>query len=256
MGNQQAAFGTQQVNRDAGQCGNLFGPGTRGIDYLVGFNGKLLAGECVAELYGLNTTTAPKEFFDFGVAEHSAPQAPGLLDVLDGKEVQRFTTTTPNPIGANLNHQFFYIFDTNSKLDKHGLPEQKLELYMKYILSSRNCPPQLKAAIVNTNLEYNYLTDAVRDPAYQPFSFASFTGVFIDMYDHDVGCYLNLFQPLGISIKPAGTTNMIEVSQPEIHDTLHALEPAQPLRSVQEVMGFVSGEGIVEKFAFTPGEFQ
>ena len=181
---------------------------------------------------------------------------PGLLDVLQSPEVQRFTTPTPTPIGPLLNHQFFNIFDTDSKLDHHGLPVQKLELYMKYILSSRNCPPPLKAAIVNTNLEYNVLTDAVREPPYEEYSFASFTGVFIDMYDHDVRCYLNLFQPLGISIKPAGTTSLFEISQPQIHSTLRALAPVAPKRSLQEIMGFLSEEDIIKKFAFTPGSFQ
>jgi len=180
---------------------------------------------------------------------------PGLLNRLDDTEATRFHSPTPQAIGRNLTHPFFNIFNTSTTLDEHGLPEQKLELYMKYILSARTCPPSLKAAIVNTNLEYNRLTDAVRDPIYKPYSFASFTGVFIDMYDREHNAYLNLFQPLGISIKPADTTSMVEIPAGQIHEIFAKLEPAEPLRSIREIMGFETGEGIVDKFTFKPGSF-
>ena len=76
---------------------------------------------------------------------------------------------------------------------------------MKHILAAQNSPPPLKAAIVNTSLEHNRLTDTVRTARFKPYQFASFTGIFVDLYDEIVGNYVNLFQPLGLTVKPRGT---------------------------------------------------
>jgi len=181
---------------------------------------------------------------------------PGLLERLDEDEAQHFRTPQHTPMGKNLSYPFFNIFNTESPLDEHGLPQQRLELYMKYILSARNSPPELKAAIVNTNLEYNRLTDAVREPEFEAYSFASFTGVFVDMYDEEGDRYRNLFQPLGVSIKPAGTTSLTELPQHELYEIFSGLAPTPPLRSAHDVLGLDSSKSIVEKFTFRPSYFE
>lgn len=179
----------------------------------------------------------------------------GLLETLPEEEARRFQTPTPRPFGRRLTHPFFNIFDADAPLDEDGLPRQRLNLYMKYIVSAQNCPSTLKAAIVNTNLEYNTLTDAVRSPAYLPYSFASFTGVFIDLYHEPLQSYLNLFQPLGLSIKPAGSKAMVELLPEEIHELIDQQRPAVPVRPLEQVMGYAAPDDVRTLFTFEPGRY-
>jgi hypothetical protein len=136
-----------------------------------------------------------------------------------------------------------------------GSPTLRLLPYMKYILSSKLAPYPLKGAVTNTNIEYNNLTDAVRAEPFHSHAFASFTGVFIDMYDADLGNYVNLFQPIGISIKPAGRSRGVEIAAAEVHHIFDRLEPAEPILPLEGVLGYADAQHVLEKFTFRPGHF-
>jgi len=181
---------------------------------------------------------------------------PRFLEELSEEAVRRFHTAEPTPIGNLLTHPYFSIFDSAAELDLNGLPVRRLNLYMKFILSAANSPYPLKAAIVNTNIEHNRLTDTVRQAAYKPYAFASFTGVIIDVYEETINNYVNLFQPLGFSIKPAGVTRDIELPPDEIHHLLRELTPAEPVRPVADIMGYRSLPHLLDRFIYRPGHFR
>ncbi len=179
----------------------------------------------------------------------------GLLETLPEEAARSFSTPKPTPIGHFLLHPFFNIFDDHAVLDEFGLPAQKLNLYMKYILSAQNSPFQLKAAIVNTNLQHNRLAVTYTSEEYRHFSFASFTGVFIDFFDHQLSKYVNLYQPIGLSIKPKGTNQITEFPPSEIDAIMSSTKPSKPKLNLTEVMGFLSPECVAEKFFYEPGKF-
>ncbi|MCG8376172.1 MAG: hypothetical protein MI702_06785, partial [Chlorobiales bacterium] len=167
-----------------------------------------------------------------------------------------FKTQTPTPIGWHLRPEYFTIFDDEAELDEEGLPKEKLLLYMKYIVGAKHSPPALKAAIINTNLEHSRLTDAVRDQAFAPYTFASFTGIFIDLFDQESGNYQNLFQPIGMSIKPSGQTKEVDLPPEEIHHHLEQLRPVEPRHELKEMLGLTSAARVLDKFTYRPGLFQ
>lgn len=177
---------------------------------------------------------------------------PLFLDGLTEMEVRRFRSPDPQPIGRSLGDSHFRIFDMDAALDDGGLPQERLLAYMNLILSARHAPWQLKAAIVNTNLQYNLLTDSLRMEAFVPYSFATFTGVFIDMYNHEIRNYVNLFQPVGLSIKPAGRTREIEIPPAEIHSIFDALPMAEPVVPLDAVLGYPRPVRMLEQFTFAP----
>ncbi len=181
---------------------------------------------------------------------------PLFMELLEYEDAKSIVGKLITPIGRRLRHQYFNIFDTTAQLDSLGFPEQKLFLYMKYILSAQNSPSPLKAAVVNTNLEYNRLADTVRQAIFKPYSFASFTGIFIDLYDEKIGNYVNLFQPIGLSIKPGGTIQDIELRPEQIHEVFERLKPVEPIHSLKQVMGYDSPEGLVEQFTYRPGYYE
>jgi hypothetical protein len=143
---------------------------------------------------------------------------------------------TPTPIGRELTAELFSIFDTAAEIDRDGMPRERLLPYMARILTSREVPYPLHAAVVNTNIEYNRLTDCLRQESFLPHSFASFTGIFLDLYDPAVG-YLNLFQPIGLTIKPAGRTREVEIPSAGIHEIFSRLEPVAPALPLRGVLG-------------------
>ncbi len=177
---------------------------------------------------------------------------PGFLEQLPEDQTRRFASPEPVSVGRCLTHRYFNIFDTEAQLDEHGLPKQRLLLYMKHILAAENSPPPLKAAIVNSSLEHNRLTDAVRTSRFKPYQFASFTGIFVDLYDEVVGNYVNLFQPLGLSVKPRGTVRDVELTPEEIHATFERLTPVEPVRS----LGVTPGGTALDRFTYRPGYFR
>ncbi len=180
---------------------------------------------------------------------------PDFLDSLSKEEAERYLQPEGRPIGHNLTHRYFNIFDSNPELDEHGAPKNRISLYAKYILSARRSPYPLKAAVVNTNLEYNKLTDAVRSPAYKSYCFASFTGVFLDLFYEPIHNYINLFQPLGISIKPAGTTQCVEIAPEEIFSIFDNLEPVEPKCLKSQMSATADFEKIQKLFTYTPGYY-
>ena len=89
-----------------------------------------------------------------------------------------------------------------------------------------------------------------RDRRHRP---QDFTGIFIDMFNEKVSNYLNLYQPLGVSIKPAGSTRLVELLTEEIHDIFDKIPPAESVMPLGNVMGFEPPSDAVESFTFQPG---
>ncbi|MCP4901293.1 MAG: hypothetical protein GY906_30355 [bacterium] len=173
-----------------------------------------------------------------------------FLDGLTAEERVRLMTPEPTPIGCSLSPKYFNIFDVDAEVDSHGLPQQRLLPYMKYILAARHAPPLLKAAIINTNIEHNRLTDMTRTEAFRPYAFASFSGVFIDLFDEASGRYGVLFQPLAIAIKPAGRQREIELLPGEIHERFDKLTPAVPAVPMEDVLRSASFESWTDAYTF------
>jgi hypothetical protein len=174
---------------------------------------------------------------------------PRFLDDLPTAASDRFRTPRRVHIGPELTSDTFNIFDAFAQL-KDGSPVQRLLPYMKYILSSKVAPYPVKAAVTNANIEYNNLTDAVRTEAFRPHSFASFTGVFIDVYDSKLDSYVNLFQPVGITIKPAGRTREVEIAPEEIHHIFGKLKPARPMLPLKGVLGYDDASHVLKDFSY------
>ncbi len=180
---------------------------------------------------------------------------PAFIENLPDDVVRQYHEKRNVPIGLDLTHQYFHIFDTDTALDAQGIPLQRLNLYMKYILSSRYSSDALKVAIVKTSLEQNKLTDTVRSPMYREYSFASFTGIFLDLYHEPTNNYVNLFQPVGLSIKPAGSTQCVEWLPEEIFRHFDMLEPIEPAYMKLGEPTKEDVRGILESFTYQPGYF-
>ena len=175
-----------------------------------------------------------------------------FLDGLTDEDRERLITAAPTPIGRLLSPRFFNIFDVDAEVDGHGLPKQRLLPYMKYILAARHAPPLLKAAIINTNIEHNRLTDLTRAEEYRPYAFASFSGVFIDLFDEQSGRYGVLFEPLAIAIKGAGQQHEVELLPEEIHERFETLKPAKPAIPMEAVLRSASFEPWTNAFTYDP----
>jgi hypothetical protein len=161
----------------------------------------------------------------------------------------KLSTANPAPIGGELTGDHFHVFDSEAEA---SAPASILP-YMDSILSSRVAPYPLEAAVTSCNIEHNRLTDTVRRDDLRPYAFASFSGVFIDMLDASTNAYVNLFQPIGISIKPAGHGREIEISPAEVHDIFDDLEPADPVHPLEEVLGYERPVHLLEQFTFPTG---
>ena len=179
---------------------------------------------------------------------------PEFMEAVPPAEAARFRTLERQPIERELTADYFNIFDSETELCD-GVPTQRLLPYMKYILSSKLAPYPLKAAVTNSNIEYNNLADSVRAEEFRPHAFASFTGVFIDMFDAALDCYVNLFQPIGISIKPSGRSREVEIPPAEVHQIFDQLVPAAPVLPLRGVLGYDRPQQVLEKFTFGPGHF-
>ena len=173
-----------------------------------------------------------------------------FLDALTEEQLARARTQEPTPIGKALTSDFYDIFDTRAEIAPDGVPKRRLLPYVKYILSAPTAPMALKAAVTNTNIEYNRLTDRVRAADCEPYSFASFTGVFIDIFDELSGKYVNLFQPLGISIKPANSGRDTEIGPQEIHEIFDRIEPVEPVLPLPGIFGCDRPAHALENFTF------
>ena len=201
----------QQVYEDACQS----------IQVISGPDGKLMlsvpnefiqpnwSGQSVKLIVDLDTLTFGDVPYDIEEPQTHTPVGrtlfylhPEFVEKLPKEEVRTYHEKKTVPIGNHLSQDYFNIFDIDAELDPQGLPQQRLSLYMKYILGSSYSPAPLKVAIVNTSLQQNKLTDTVRSPIYKDNAFASFTGIFLDLFYEPIQNYVNLFQPMGISIKP------------------------------------------------------
>jgi hypothetical protein len=179
---------------------------------------------------------------------------PRFLDRLSTEEVVKLCAPEPRRIGDHLTHQYFNIWDSEAKMTA-GLPGNRLLPYMKFILAARHSPAALKAAAVHTALSHNRLTDAVRAAAYTNFDFVSFSGIIIDSYSHRSHSYVNLFQPMGMTIKPKGRTREREFSPEEIHEIFARMPLAEPAMPLQGVFGYKDPTHVLENFPFEPGHF-
>ena len=179
---------------------------------------------------------------------------PRFLEGLDEETAQAFSTPRPRRIGRLLTHHYFNIWDSGAPLE-NGLPEQRLLLYMKFIISARHSPEALKAAIVNTALEHNRLTDTVRADDYRNYDFVSFSGVFIDQYSREARSYVNLFQPMGMTIKPRGRTRELEFSPDEIHELMDRMPMAEPAMPLEGIFGYDRPTSVLDSYTFEPGMF-
>ncbi len=180
---------------------------------------------------------------------------PAFLDHIGEQRARELCTPKVRPLGRLLSHRFFHIWDSEATLED-GRPEQRLDLYMKYILSARHSPAGLKAAVVNTTLEHNRLTDAVRDEAYRDYDFVSFTGIFIDQYSQEARSYVTLFQPVGMTIKARGAKREREFSPDQIHEIFERMPLADPVMPLRGVFGYERPESVLESFTFEPGRFE
>ncbi len=191
---------------------------------------------------------APQTHFPIGRTLFHLSDA--FLAGLPAAERVRLMTPEPTPIERSLAPKYFNIFDVDTEVDSHGFPLQRLLPYMKYILAARHAPPLLKAAIINTNIEHNRLTDTMRAEAYRPYAFASFSGVFIDLFDEVSGRYGVLFQPLAIAIKPAGRLREVELLPEEIHVKFDKLKPAKPVIPMEDVLRSASFDSWTKAYTF------
>jgi len=179
---------------------------------------------------------------------------PRFIENLDPATLVELCTPQPRRIGRLLNHRYFNIWDTNADLTG-GLPTNRLLVYMKFILAASHSPEVLKAAVVNTSLSHNRLTDVVRAGAYRDYDFVSFSGVFIDQYSAEARSYVNLFQPIGMAIKPKGRTRQHEFSPDEIHDICNRMPLAEPAMPLQGVFGYDRPNAVLDGWTFEPGFF-
>ncbi len=180
--------------------------------------------------------------------------SPRFLERLPEGSAGRFTSSEKTPIGDELVAEYFHIYDSKADL-VDGSPVHRFLPYMKYILSSKVAPYPLKAAVTHSNIEHNRLVDCVRAERCRPAAFASFSGVFIDLYDPQVGAYVNLFQPIGVAIKAAGKAREVEFTSAEVHQIFDRLEPAEPLLPLGGVLGYPRPDHVLENFKYpTVGE--
>jgi hypothetical protein len=180
---------------------------------------------------------------------------PDFLERIGETEARRLCTPRPKKIGRLMTHHYFQIWDTEAVVHD-GLPEQRLSLYMKYILSAKHSPEGLKAAVINTALEHNRLTDAVRNPAYRDYDFICFSGIFIDQYSEEARAYVTLFQPMGMAIKPRGRTRELEFTPEQIHDIVQRMPRAKPVIPLEDVFGYEHPKTVIDSFTYEPGKFQ
>lgn len=155
------------------------------------------------------------------------------------------------PLGKLLSSEYFHIFDMRKQADGDDDLPSRLMPYMAQILTNQFAPPELMAAMIHSNLEHNRLTDRIRKPKFRPYSFASFTGIFIDIHDELTGGYINLFQPVGLSIKPEGSSREFEITAEQLNDVLDDLEPVSPRLPLEHVLGYRRPAHILDQFTFT-----
>jgi hypothetical protein len=172
-----------------------------------------------------------------------------FLAGLESDTANRFSGSQRRKIGTQLTDPFFHIFDSKAQMD-NGVLKDRFLPYMKYILASPYAPYPLKAAVTSANIENNKLTDCVRTEQFRHCSFASFSGVFIDLFDPEVDNYINLFQPIGISIKVPGRTREYEISAAEVHHEFSRIKPVEPIIPLDLVLGHQCSQRIGEQFTF------
>ena len=95
----------------------------------------------------------------------------------------------------------------------------------------------------------------MRAGAYRDYDFVSFSGIFIDQYSKESKAYVNLFQPMGMTIKPRGRTREREFSPDQIHDIFARQPLATPRMPIEGIFGYPHPDHVLEGFTFEPGKF-
>jgi hypothetical protein len=175
--------------------------------------------------------------------------APEFLGSLPEQKAASFMSPEMTPIGNELVADYFHIFDSDAELED-SVPTQRFLPYMKFILSSKLAPYPLKAAVTHANIEHNRLVDSVRTERCRPYAFASFSGVFIDIFDEKIHAYVNLFQPIGVAIKAAGKAREVEFTSAELHEIFRELDTAEPVLPLGGVLGYPYPDHVLASFQY------
>ncbi len=157
------------------------------------------------------------------------------------------------PMGRALRAQDFHLYDAGTVVDEQGLPRDRVLLYVKDILTATGTQYPLGAAVVSSCIEYNILTDSLRHESCRKYGAASFTGVFIDWYSEEAGNYVNLFVPIGFSVKRPGSCQILEFNPEEIRAMLHDCKPIQPLKDLNALLGYDPDRLEIPAFRFLSG---
>ena len=181
---------------------------------------------------------------------------PSFLAGLDEATRREVSSSRPTRIGSLLAPPYFRIFETGTAPLDDRMPARRLLLYIREIVAATDCPPILKACIVNTCLEHNHLSDTSRLPAFRDNSFVSFTGLFIDLFDEPTRTYRNLFQPVALTIKPSGTVRERILTHEELRTRLKAVTGIRPKVDLGLALGEADRDRLTSLFTFRPGYFQ
>ncbi len=177
-----------------------------------------------------------------------------FLDSLGEETVRELFSPRPRRILHHLTARFFNIWDTEAELNA-GLPRNRLLMYMKYILAAVHSPEALKAAAVNTAIEHNRLTDTVRAEEYRKYDFVSFSGIFIDMHARETKNYVNLFLPMGMTIKPKGRTREHEFGPEQIRAIMDRMPLAPAAMPLKGIYGCERPETVLDNFTFDADKY-
>ncbi len=181
---------------------------------------------------------------------------PDFVERLSNRQRLRLEAGEVVPVGQGLRPHDFHLYSTETVTDRDGLPVDRLLLYVKEIVAGGRAPYPLTGALINACIEYNALTDALRQDAFRPYGAASFTGVFIDRYDEALGTYVNFFAPVAFSLKIPGAREIIELNAAELRNELLEVRPADPARPLTAVLGYDPTRAIPPRFDFPRSHHQ
>jgi len=78
----------------------------------------------------------------------------------------------------------------------------------------------------------------------------------MDQYSEEAKSYVNLFQPMGMVIKPRGRNREVDFSPDQIHEILESMPLATPQMPLEGIFGAERPDSVLESFTFEPGKFR
>ncbi len=147
------------------------------------------------EVHGLIITEKPRSvIFDIH---------PALLRALEGKKRQ--ISQDPSPLGNDLEPEYFNFLWVSSSPFSDDLT-RRLHPLMHRIVASRDYPPMVTVANVNTWIEFNRFIDAIHAiPDVIPKGIFGVSGLTVDLYFEEREYhYSNAYYPQYAFLKPAG----------------------------------------------------